>query len=251
MAVVAEVEELRPFQAPERGDRLVVPEHEVAAALEHQRRRGQGPDQRQRRTLGGERREPVEVRAVEAGVPQPGQVRRQLPGRDLVQQALDHSRLRQPVREERGGEVGPGLPDLDCGERNAPRRGQPCRAAAVRDAPRADVTAVDVRPRREPRLERAKVGNLARAGDRDGAAGAAVAARIVGEDRVTAADEVGLGEQVHLAAAAPQAVEHDDAWPACSRRRAVGEVQRGRDSDAVVHDGGAVRLRERGRLPGG
>ena len=45
---------------------------------------------------------------------------------------------------------------------------------------------VDVGPRRELGLERAEVGDLAGAGDRDEAAGVAVAADVVGQDGVSA-----------------------------------------------------------------
>ena len=103
---------------------------------------------------------------------------------------------------------------------------EPGLAAAVRDAPGADVEVVDVGPRRELGLERAEVGDLAGTGDRDEAAGVAVAADVVGQDGVSLVDEVGLGAGVHAEPVAAEAVEHDHAGPAGGRLRAVREVER-------------------------
>ena len=71
-----------------------------------------------------------------------------------------------PAGEEARVQVGPGLADLDRRERDPLHGAEPGLAAAVRDAPGADVEVVDVGPRRELGLERAEVGDLAGAGDR-------------------------------------------------------------------------------------
>ena len=96
----------------------------------------------------------------------------------------------------------------------------------------------------------ARVGDLARAVDPDEPAGLAVPAGVEGEDRVAPAREpVSLDERVHLLPVAGEPVQEDDRRPAACGRRAVRDVQRRGDRDAVVHPDGDVlpgRRRPRG-----
>ena len=89
-------------------------------------------------------------------------------------------------------------------------------------------------------LERAQVGDLAGAGDRDEAAGLAVAAQVVGENGVAERREEALRELVRVRAVAAEAVDQDHAGPAGGRRLAARDVEGRSDRVAVVHHRDAV-----------
>jgi hypothetical protein len=73
-------------------------------------------------------------------------------------------------------------------------------------------------------------------------------ARIEGKHGIAAGERAeALRKCVHLLAVAREPVQEDDPRPPSGGRRAVGEVQRRRDRDAVVHRDGDVQLRRGGR----
>ncbi len=104
--------------------------------------------------------------------------------RDRAREPGDEAGLHETLRHERGEEIGPRLDRDHRGPRHAGDERVEDRAAAVGDAPGADPRVGDVRPRGEPVVYRARVGDLARAVDPDEAAGLAVSARVEGEDGV-------------------------------------------------------------------
>ena len=90
----------------------------------------------------------------------------------------DDPGLHETLRHERRVEVGPRLDRHDRGPRDAGDERVEDRAAAVRDAPGADLRVGDVRARGEPVADRADVRDLARAVDPDEPARLAVPARV-------------------------------------------------------------------------
>jgi hypothetical protein len=96
----------------------------------------------------------------------------------------------------------------------------------------------------------ARVGDLARAVDPDEPSGLAMSPGVEREDRVAPSREsVSLDERVHLLPVAGEPVEEDDRRPTACWRRAVRDVERRGDRDAVVHPDGDV-LPGRGRSGG-
>ncbi len=94
-------------------------------------------------------------------------------------------------------------------------------------------------------MNRPCVGDLARAVDRDEPSRLTVSASIEGQDGVALPNEAGrLDERVDLLLVPGDTVQEDERGPATRGRGAVGEVQRGRDRDAVVHGDGHVLLGE-------
>ena len=80
----------------------------------------------------------------------------------------------------------------------------------------------------EPGVDRPRVGDLARAVDRDEPSRLTVPARIEGQEDVALPGETGrLDERVHLLLVPREAVQEDERRPAAGRRGAVGEVERG------------------------
>jgi hypothetical protein len=88
-----------------------------------------------------------------------------------------------------------------------------------------------------------RVGDLARPVDPDEPSRVSVSPRVEGEDRVAPAREaVALDERVHLLAVPGEAVQEDDGGPTSGGRRAVRQVERRGDRDAVVHRDRDVQL---------
>ena len=116
MAVVADPEALRAAQHRVTSCRLVEAEREVAPALHEEDGRLQPAGGRQRRSLGSEPGHllaATRVRAFVAGDDLRGDLRRR--------QRSDRRsrRLGEPLRHQRGVQVGPGLCDLQRGPRHA------------------------------------------------------------------------------------------------------------------------------------
>ncbi len=103
-------------------------------------------------------------------------------GRDRAREPGDEAGLHEPLRHERRVEIGPRLDRRDRRPRHAGDERVEDRAAAVGDAPGADLRVGDVRTRGEPVVDRARVGDLARAVDPDEPARLAVAAGVERED---------------------------------------------------------------------
>ena len=100
-------------------------------------------------------------------------------------------------------------------------------------------------------MDRAGVGDLARAVDPDEAARLPVAARVEREHGEVALRQAVRGEdRVHDLAVLGEPVQEDDRRPASRRSGAVREVKRRRDRHAVVHRDRQVlpRLRRPGGL---
>ena len=160
------------------------------------------------------------------------------------------SRLRDVLWPERGVEVGPRLDDFCCLVVDALCEAVPGLAAAVGDAPGADVGVAHLGEGAEEGAHRDLVGGLARARELDAARRRAVAASGVGERGVAVRDE-DLRDRGHAVLRAAEAVQDDDAGPAAGRCRSVRLVEVVGDRGAVLHRPGAGLLRERlsGRDP--
>ena len=150
----------------------------------------------------------------------------------------DDAGLREALRHQRGVEVGPGLDADDGSPRHSRRERVEHGAAAVGDAPGADLRVGDVGPGREPVEDGPRVGDLAWTVDPDEPAGLAVTTRVERQDRVVvAAKAVSLDERVHLLAVAAEPVQEDDRGPAAGRGRAVRGRKRRCDRHAVAPSG--------------
>ena len=244
MPVQTDVERLRSLQPLERSRTLVDAEQEVAPSLCHEHRRRHRPELREARARV---RPGLDRRGVpgERGCLHRGERRVALLCRDGAREPRDESGLHEPLGHERGVEVGPRLHGHDRRPRNAGDEGVEDRAAAVRDSPGADLRIRDVRPSCEPVANGARVSDLARPVDSHQPARLAVSAGIEREDGESlTGDAISLYERVHLLAVAGKPVQEHDRRPAACRNRAIREVERRGDRDAVVH-------RDRDVLPGG
>ena len=242
----ADVEHLRPLQPLERPRALVDAEQEVAAPLRHEDRGRDRPELRDARARSGPR--PHRRRVAREG----GQCQRSERGisarvGDRAREPGDEAGLHETLRRERGEEIRPRLDGDHRGPRNACDERVEDRAAAVGDAPGADLRVGDVRPCGQPVVDRTRVRDLARAVDPDEAAGLSVASCVEGEDGVALSRQpVALDQGVHLLAVAREPVKEHERRPASGRRRAVGEVERRGDRRAVVHRDREVLLRSGG-----
>ncbi len=133
------------------------------------------------------------------------------PRDDGLREAEDDPRLGDVSRPERRVEVGPRLDDGYRAESDAAGGSVPALPAAVGDPPAADGVP-DVRPVAEPPEQRAEVGDLARPGELDRAAGGAVTAGGVGEDGVAGVGEAARDGRDRVLRAA-ETVQQEDAGP--------------------------------------
>ena len=177
---------------------------------------------------------------------------------DRVPEAEHDARVGKILRRERGVEIGPRRRGDDRRERDALGRRTPERAAAVRVAVRADVLRVDPRPRLQPVEELANVLDLARPVDPDEPSRLAVPARVERERRVALRHQVCLGDLVdrhpdrvrRVVPRLAEAVQEHDRRPSACGRRAVRDVVRRHQLDAVAHLHLLVDLREGGARSG-
>ena len=237
VAELADVEVLRRVEAGVAVDRLRDVEGVVDAALEHVRRSLDVVDAGERGAGCDERLDPRWIGRVN---------RRVLVRRDQRRARLDglrepehDPRLRDVLWPERGVEVGPGLDDFCCLVVDALCEAVPGLAAAVRDAPGADVGVAHLGEGAEEGAHRDLVGGLARPGELDATRRRAVAASGVGERGVAVRDE-DLRDRGHAVLRAAEAVQDDDAGPAAGRCRSVRLVEVVGDRGAVLHRPGAA-----------